>query len=246
MQEADRYGARPAIPWTVRPIKLGYPRVSGIRVLWALVLTVVVLPFLDRTVIGQVIESVLLTTVLCGAVFAVGAHRRTMLRALALAAPALVGKWIHTFRPGWMPPAVFLVGAILCVLYVTYHFLRFVMRATRADGDVLCTGVAAFLLIAFLWALAYALVEACQPGSFVSSVGGDPEKNLRGFTALYFSVVTLCTVGFGDIVPVSGPARMLAMLESMVGVFFIAVMVARLVSMYSNQVRSTSGDPASP
>jgi hypothetical protein len=57
---------------------------------------------------------------------------------------------------------------------------------------------------------------------------------LDGFSAFYFSFVTLCTVGYGDIVPVSKVARMLAVTEAITGLFYIAVLVSRLVGMYTN------------
>jgi hypothetical protein len=56
---------------------------------------------------------------------------------------------------------------------------------------------------------------------------------LHGFDALYFSLITLTTVGYGYIAPVSGPARMLAMMEAVTGTMYMAVLVARLVSGYS-------------
>jgi hypothetical protein len=56
---------------------------------------------------------------------------------------------------------------------------------------------------------------------------------MQGFNAFYFSFVTLSTVGYGDITPVSKVARMLAALEAMTGLLYVAVLIARLVSLYS-------------
>lgn len=60
-------------------------------------------------------------------------------------------------------------------------------------------------------------------------------RSLEGFNSLYFSITTLATSGYGDIVPVSNLARMLAMTESMVGLFYVTLLIARLVSLYSSQ-----------
>ncbi|MBS0196264.1 MAG: two pore domain potassium channel family protein [Planctomycetes bacterium] len=206
---------------------------SGVGVLCALVLAFVCSPFLEQMDGGEILESLLLTVVLSSAVLAVGGDRRAVAWALAFAIPALIGKWTHSFRPDLLHPGYFQVAGALCVGLITLRFLRFIMTVRRVDSNVLCVGVSAFLMLALLWSLAYSFVDRVSPGSFASSIGTESSHKMSGFTSLYFSVVTLCTVGFGDIVPISSPARMLAMMEGMTGVFFIAVMVSRLVSMYT-------------
>ena len=67
---------------------------------------------------------------------------------------------------------------------------------------------------------------------------------MKGFTALYFSFATLCTVGYGDILPVSGVARMLAILEAGVGVFYVAILISRLVALHSSESLIRSAEPA--
>ena len=63
---------------------------------------------------------------------------------------------------------------------------------------------------------------------------------MDGFTALYFSFITLSTVGYGDIAPVSKAARMLAPMESVVGLFYVAVLISRLVAIYSTPRSGTA------
>jgi hypothetical protein len=98
---------------------------------------------------------------------------------------------------------------------------------------VLCAAVATYLLLGMLWASGYVLVARMNPGAF-SGVAASSQP-LHGFDALYFSLSTLTTVGYGDIAPVSGPARMLAMMEVVTGTMYMAVLVARLVSGYSSE-----------
>jgi hypothetical protein len=69
--------------------------------------------------------------------------------------------------------------------------------------------------------------------SFVFTVGLVSSRSMNNFNALYFSFTTLSTVGYGDIVPVSGIARMLAMVEAVFGMFYVTLLIARLVSLYS-------------
>jgi Ion channel len=66
---------------------------------------------------------------------------------------------------------------------------------------------------------------------------------MEGFNALYFSFITLSTVGFGDIVPVSSMARMLAITEAVFGMFYVTLMIARLVSLYAVRGSSDAVNP---
>ena len=81
------------------------------------------------------------------------------------------------------------------------------------------------------WYALFSLTELIHPGSLVETrigrIGGDPRSGL-----LYFSLVTLTTVGYGDIVPVTPVARVFAGLEGATGVLYIALTVARLVAAY--------------
>ena len=91
----------------------------------------------------------------------------------------------------------------------------------------------AYLMLGLMWTLAYWLVDQLTPGgafSFNTALGG---QSMNGFNGIYFSFITLSTVGYGDITPVSRVARWLAALEAMTGLLYVAVLIARLVSLYS-------------
>ena len=92
----------------------------------------------------------------------------------------------------------------------------------------LYTAVSIYLLLAYAWAALYRAMDVLYPGSF--QIGANPTD--RQTDLLYFSLVTLTTVGYGDVVPLSGEARMLAALEAVTGVLYIAITVAILVSAY--------------
>jgi uncharacterized membrane protein len=96
---------------------------------------------------------------------------------------------------------------------------------------VLCAGISAYLLLGLLWALAYILVGSLSPDAFRFTTGPPDSRSMEGFNAFYFSFVTLSTIGFGDIAPVSNVARMLVVMEAITGLFYMAILIARLVSM---------------
>jgi Ion channel len=96
----------------------------------------------------------------------------------------------------------------------------------------LYTAVNIYLLLGLLWATLYLAMDAVSPGSIrIGSHTAERQTDL-----LYFSLVTLSTIGYGDIVPLSGEARILAALEGVTGVLYIAITVALLVGRFRNDV----------
>lgn len=227
-----------------RAIKpLGLLRVDGKSVLGLLLLSFFAAPFLESSPLGLVVEAVLLSFVLFAGVLAVGGNRQTLLTAIALAIPAFAGKRLNYASPESAPAEIYITFVILTVGFVAWQFLRFILRARRVDSAVMCTGIAAFLLVALLFAFVYQLIDRQFPASFTATAGPQVAREMKGMFALYFSLVTLCTVGFGDIVPTTDIARMAAMFEGATGVFFIAVLISRLVSLYTLEQQQQS--PAS-
>ena len=88
-------------------------------------------------------------------------------------------------------------------------------------------------MLGLLWTVAYWLVDQLDPGAFAFNTN-EGRQSISGFNAFYFSFVTLSTVGYGDITPVSKVARMLAAMEAMTGLLYVAVLIARLVALYSS------------
>lgn len=210
-----------------------FRRFSAIELLVALILLIVIAPFFQDQRGGDVVEAILFTIVLLSAVPAVGARSGTLLVTVSLASLAVVGKWINHFRPDLVPAFLFLPVAIGFVAFVIVNLLRFVARAKTVNTEVLCASICAYLMLGVLWSLAYMLAVRLSPGAFSFNVPEEARHPMNGSIAAYFSFVTLSTVGYGDITPVSHVARMLAMTEAMTGSLYVAVLIARLVSLYS-------------
>ncbi len=221
-----------------------YRRYPAAQFLVALMLAFVSSPFTEALKDGDLIEAARLTMVLVSGLVAVGGRHKILVWGIALAVPALVGKWVNHWQPALVPDWMFLVPAVLFVLLLFAQLLRFILRAPRVNSEVLCAGVSGYLLLGLLWAFAYILVARLSADAFAFTAGPASSHLMKGFTAIYFSFITLCTVGYGDIVPASGAARMLAMMEGITGTLYMAVLVARLVSLYSTQEPSShSGKP---
>lgn len=213
---------------------LRFRRFSTVQLLVALVVLLISAPFVEELEGGHLILSVLFSLVLVAAVFPVADRKRTLAIALVLAVPALTARWINHFRPDLVHPFVFLVCALLLLAFVIGHLLHFVLRAPVVNVEVLCASIAAYLMLGLTWTVAYWLVDQVTPGGAFSFNTERGVHSIDGFTGLYFSFITLSTVGYGDITPVSRAARWLAAMEAVTGLLYVAVLIARLVSLYSS------------
>jgi hypothetical protein len=223
-----------------QPTCVGKYRYSAAEFLIALVLFIVVTPLVDALPNGAFIDGTLLTLLLGSGVLAVGRRRRTLVVAAILVTPAIVFRWANHCYPSVGLQEIALAAAILFVGFLVLQLLWFILRAPQVNSEVLCAGVSTYLLLGLLWALAYTLLAVCQPatghapGAFVFNVGSDAAHGMTMVTSFYFSFITLSTVGYGDITPLSNAARVLAALEAVTGTMFVAVTISRLVALYSS------------
>jgi hypothetical protein len=116
-------------------------------------------------------------------------------------------------------------AAIILVL------IRFMFAARRVNRDILFAAVTVYLLLAAIFVPVYGILEVIQPGAIVDNMNSGALVVWQQL--IYYSLVTLTTTGYGDILPVSPWARALANAESVIGVLFIAITMARLVGLYS-------------
>ncbi len=117
---------------------------------------------------------------------------------------------------------------IVVALLATVGALRFALRTQRVDTEHVYAALDAYLLIGIFAGLLHHLIEEIVPGSYVS--GGAALPDFSFTTAIYFSFVTLATLGYGDIVPQTDVARGVTVVEAIVGQLYLAVLIARLVS----------------
>ena len=237
----------PSHPASARNRRAGKFRFSMPEFLGALILMLFVTPFVVELKYGKAIDSALITVMLVMGVLAVGRSHRTLVLAAALMLPAVGARWAFHLWPDTVPAQLTSLTGLTFIGFVEFQLLRFIFRARRVDTEVLCAGIAGYLLLGVLWMSAYMLVSgltppdplqpALHPGAFAFTVGITSPHTLSQFEAYYFSYITLSTVGYGDITPLSPGARTLAMMEAMTGTLYMAVLISRLVALYSNEKR---------
>ncbi len=211
----------------------GRRRLSVAHLLAALAGMFIVLPFVESLRYGELIASIAFTIVLLAAVNAVGGQRRTLMVAAALATPALVARWITHASSSQLPNDLSLIAGMAFVTFVAWRLFRYVLRAPEVDAEVLCAAISIYMLFAVDFSFFYTLLERSVPGSFEFTAPRDANAKLEGFMALYYSIQVLTTITFGDILPVTNVARMLSLVEGACGLFYLAILISRLVGIYS-------------
>jgi hypothetical protein len=125
--------------------------------------------------------------------------------------------------------ALALISTIVLILFATYCVMRYVLRARIITSDQIYAGICMYVMLGFAFGGIFHLINILSPNSFAAAApaaGQTPDL-------MYFSFVTLATLGYGDITPRSNFARGLSVLEALAGMVYIAVFMARLVSMRS-------------
>ena len=224
-------------PSAPHPRRAGKFRFSMPEFLGALILMLFVTPFVDELKYGKAIDAALITVMLVMGVLAVGRSHRTLVLAAALMLPAVAARWAFHLWPHTVPEQIVPLTALVFIGFVELQLLRFIFRARHVNTDVLCAGIAGYLLLGVLWMSAYMLVSGLNPAAFAFNVGAASAHSLSQFEAYYFSYITLSTVGYGDISPLSPGARTLAMTEAMTGTLYLALLISRLVAVYSTEKR---------
>lgn len=169
------------------------------------------------------------------AIFNVKHNRYVKLSAMILAVPTLFFSWTELFNTSeWL----FFGNALFTIAFLgicTTSILFDVILHAKVTLETLRGVVCAYFMFAFLFAYIYYLIEYIVPGSFhlihrdVSFI--TYSRNLSQM--MYFSFVTLLTIGFGDITPILNFGQTAVVIEGIIGQFYIAILVARIVSVYS-------------
>ena len=195
----------------------------------AMLALILLSPLLEENYYGTWAVRILFTIMMAAAVYAASGRQSYRIVALSLAVPWLLIAWLAD-QIGWTGSDV--VERALTValnIFVGCIILRNVTLAREVNLNILSGALGLYLLVAINWAVSYAMIESLLPGSFTADV-----TPISWHRFLYFSLTTITTLGYGDILPTTSFARIWATMEAVTGVLYIAVLVARLVSLYKS------------
>lgn len=220
-----------------KPIKLPIIEIHVGRFLFlliSLILWFILSPFLESLMGLSTLVDLFVTFVLLSGVFAVIQRKGVFIFSLSFAIFTVLLRWsLHLLNISSLEP----VNHILSILFMGFIvgiILSYLFTEKEITSDVIMGAICGYFMIGFLWNNVYALLEVLEPNSFQfsqASTAGAPNF-------IYYSFVTLTTLGYGDITPVSNPAQSLSLLEAVMGQLYLAILVARLVGIHIAQSHS--------
>ncbi len=195
-------------------------------------------PFVQKTYTETVILDIVFLIILISSIYSISHRRKILVISLLLALTALGSTVINYFlvTVSLRLVAISTFGLFFVLMAVT--ILSTIMKAKKVTTETIYASICVYLLLGVIWTMMFSVIEIISPGSFLSGgspivdLQGDPIKQNAFASFIYYSFVTLTTLGYGDIVPVSPHARAISSLEAVVGQLFIAVLIARLVGMH--------------
>jgi hypothetical protein len=204
---------------------------------WLLLLALMALligyPYFGNTRVGAFLGGFTSLLTLTGAVYAVRTNRRVFLGALLLAC-ATVGASLTAFTGGVRGHPIVEATFSLFYVYMTAAVFMEVIKTRRVTADTMYGTVCVYLLLGMAFGSLFDLLETVQPGSFQINVDSGPME-IRWRTLIFFSFMTLTTIGLGDVTPVTAQAQSLTSVEGVMGVLYVAVLIARVVGIYARR-----------
>ena len=184
-------------------------------------------PFLEGFVGIGFLVDIFATLILLSGIHAASSSKRILYLALIIAIPTILANWASNFAKY---PSLFLVSDIfsgIFFIFMAVVILNYLFREKQITGDVIAGAVCAYFLLGLVWSNIFSILEFLQPGSF------DIPQSMYAESPsfMYYCYVTLTTLGYGDITPISSQARSLSITEAITGQIYLATLVARLVAI---------------
>jgi hypothetical protein len=183
-------------------------------------------PILEQFVAIRKLIDAFLTAIILSMLYTITSKKRVFYFGWSLAIIMLLSLWLKYFVSHDVFAMVSMLVGVFFTLLVTSQTLQFIMKSKMVTREVVYAAMLVYFLLAQLWAMVYTLLDRIDPASF-SLPGGQGDFLLFE----YYSFVTLTTLGYGDITPLTKIAKAFSVLEAVVGQLYLVVVVAWFVGM---------------
>ena len=201
----------------------------------AQILLSVISPLFSSSIYARSVVDLGITAVFAAAIIVISNTRKHLIIGMILMAPTLILIWgIKIYRVEALE-FISLIGSVAFFCYITWFILVDILRAKMVTLDTIAAGISVYLFFGNICGFIYAIIGRVDPSAFTipaatASYLGDNLSDLS--SAMYFSFVTLTTLGYGDITPINDFARSLAFLEAATGQIYLTVLIASLVGVH--------------
>jgi hypothetical protein len=194
-----------------------------------IVALIVLGPFIEGFIGLRYFMDLFFSIIFIATIYAVSQKRYHIIIAAILMIPALFAVWIPDIPTNNTPLTIGYICGLIVFAFAVISILNYIFTEETVTRQTISAAVAVYLLIALMWSFIYRLIENLYPASFaVAHAKLEGAENIY----LYFSLVTITTLGYGDITPVGGQAVSLAVLEAITGQIYLVVVVAWFVGLY--------------
>ena len=189
-------------------------------------------PIFQDFVRVRILMDIFITVILISGIYAVSKKKYVPVAASLLSLPLLMSMWLTHFVEIYSLTLIGDCFGILFMAFIVIIILSHIFKEHRVTYNVIYGAIVAYLLMAITWVFIFSILEGLHPGSFVIAEV-HPEVDRPLF--VYYSFVTITTLGYGDITPVTETAKSFSLLEAVTGQLYLAILVARLVGIQISQ-----------
>ena len=184
-------------------------------------------PLISYFVDIRFLSNLFLSLIFLSGIFAISIKKHHPIIAMLISLPFLILMWLSEFVDIGGYENIKSFFGMLFLLHMIILLLNHIFRQDEVTKEVIFGALVVYLLMGLMWSFGYDLVDSLIPGSF---------KYPENFSKLnnsfaYFSFVTLTTLGYGDITPVSPPAAAMAITQAITGQIYLTVLIAQLMGI---------------
>jgi len=191
------------------------------------------IPIIENFFEFKIITAIVFSLISISAIYTITRQKSLFIISALLFIPLMISIWWDYISHSLFSQSFYCIINIIFLSFISYHIFISTFRSKVVNRNVIHGAIVVYLLIGFLWSFIYALMESLHPGSF--SHMGERIFGHRPF--VYFSFVTLTTLGFGDITPQTPLAQSFTILEAIIGQMYLIIQVSWLVGLYVAHTR---------
>jgi hypothetical protein len=205
---------------------------SLLYLLILLVSLIILLPLLKESRTHSVIINSIFSITLIAILYGIRGKRRIIYIGLSLGVPWLVIVWVNLYLETVMLRVISTLLMSTLFSFIMVILVRHILEAEEISADLLYAAGCIYMLIGIAWSGVLIVTELLKPRSFIQITAEGYRPVGHAVDLVYYSFITLTTLGYGDIIPQSPLTRSFAILEAITGVLFMGILIGTLVGIF--------------